>query len=308
LGYAFISLAAVLWGIIGLITGYVFAAGATPLTYAALRPALSAGLIFLAIAVIRPRLLRVRVRDIAFFALFGLVSIGVFYFCLFYAVQKTSVTVAWILLYTAPAYVVVLSRVFLHEPITRVKWLSLVLTVVGSALVSGVYDLSGTELNGLGIAAGLMAGLTYGLYSFFGRKANERYDTWTSLLYSFAFGSLFLLALWFPTAGTQVAVAVKIWPLLLATTVISTIVPYGLYLYGLTMVETGKASITANLEPVTAMLLAYFVLRERVSWIQFGGAALVIGGVVAIQLSDIIAGGRRRRAERGAESKRGVGP
>ncbi len=294
LGYSFVTLAALLWSTLGIFGRLLYARGATPLTVAASRPFLAALILLVVIGAVRPKLLRVKPRDLGFFAVYGLVSVAIFYYTWFYAVEKTSVTTAVLLLYTAPAYVAAFSAIFFGEPMTRVKWLALGLALGGSVLVSGAYDLAALRLNALGVAAAMASGLTYALYSFFGRQAGGRFSPWTTLFYTFAFGAAFLLAVWLPNSAGQAAVVVRAWPLVLAAALFPTIASYGLYLFGLTMVETSKASITANLEPVAAIFLAHVILGEHVAGPQLAGAAMVIGGVVAIQVGDVLAAANRR--------------
>ncbi|MHB0886976.1 MAG: DMT family transporter [Bacillota bacterium] len=306
LGYTFITLAALLWSTLGIFGRLLYARGATALTVAASRPLLAAIILLVVIGATRPRLLRVKPRDLAFFAGYGLISVAVFYYTWFYAVEKTGVTTAVLLLYTAPAYVAVFSAIFFREPMTRVKWLALALALGGSVLVSRAYDPAALRLNGPGVAAALIAGVTYALYSVFGRLAGVRFSPWTTLFYTFAFGAVFLFAVWLPTSPGQAGVILRAWPLVLAAAVFPTIASYSLYLFGLSMVETSKASITANLEPVAAMFLAHVILGEQVAAPQLAGAALVLGGVLAIQVTDLLAVDRTR-ARRGT-GEEGVNP
>lgn len=68
-----------------------------------------------------------------------------------------SLSVAAVLLYTAPAIVMLLSYVLFHEKLTANKILSLVLTLVGCILVTGILG-SKEHLSAAGIFVGLGAG------------------------------------------------------------------------------------------------------------------------------------------------------
>jgi drug/metabolite transporter, DME family len=69
----------------------------------------------------RARSLRVAGRDLAFLLPLGLVGIGAFYLLYFYTVRESTVGTAAILLYSAPAFVVILARMFLKEPLNAAK-------------------------------------------------------------------------------------------------------------------------------------------------------------------------------------------
>src|SRR5918997_332831 len=71
------------------------------------------------------RSLRVARRDLAFLLPLGLIGIGTFYLLYFYTVRESTVGTAAILLYSAPAFVVVLAWLFLREPLNAAKVLGL---------------------------------------------------------------------------------------------------------------------------------------------------------------------------------------
>lgn len=78
--------------------------------------------------------------------------------CQITAIDLAGMSVAAVLLYTAPAWVAVICAIFLSEPLTKRKTLAVVLAMIGCALVARVYDLHELQLNWLGIPAGLGAG------------------------------------------------------------------------------------------------------------------------------------------------------
>jgi drug/metabolite transporter (DMT)-like permease len=66
--------------------------------------------------------------------------------------------------------------------------------------------------------------------------------------------------------------------------VISTVVPFALFLTALTLVDATKASVTATLEPVVAGLGAYLLLGESLTGLQILGGALVVTAILVIQV------------------------
>ena len=114
---------------------------------------------------------------------FGLFGIAAFYIVYVTAIDLAGMSVAAVLLYTAPAWVALISAVFLGEKLTPVKLVAVTLAMAGCALVARVYDVRGLQLNWLGILAGLGAGLTYALYSVFNKVGLRRHDGWTVLAY-----------------------------------------------------------------------------------------------------------------------------
>ncbi len=282
-GYALILVAATLWATLGIIfKALIGEYGLSRLTIAFFRASLSAAILFAALALRRPGSLRVSARDVLFFAAFGLFGIAAFYIVYITAIDLAGVSVAAVLLYTAPAWVALISAVFLGEKLTPVKLVAVMLAMTGCALVARVYDLRGLQLNWLGLLAGLGAGLTYALYSVFNKVGLRRHDGWTVLAYGLLAGSVFLAPLQSPqllvTALRQFGAVA--WLLVLA---LGPTLGAGLsFNAGLRYVPVSSASIVATLEPVIASLLAFALLGERLDPAQLVGGGLILAAVMVL--------------------------
>ena len=138
------------------------------------------------------KLFRIRLRDLWCFAGTGLLSIVFFNLCYFKEITITSLSVAAILLYTAPAFVMLISAVCFKERLTVKKVIALVLSFTGLIFVTGLFGGSGVErLTFPKLMIGLGAGLGYALYSIFSRYAIERgYESYTISFYTFVFATL----------------------------------------------------------------------------------------------------------------------
>ncbi|MGN0142472.1 MAG: DMT family transporter [Roseburia sp.] len=278
----FIFLAGVLWGSMGLFVRRLNGLGLASMEIVALRAIVTAAAMLLYLLVFHREWLKFRLRDIWCFFGTGICSIVFFNFCYFKAITVTSLSVAAILLYTAPAIVMVLSRFLFGEKFTGRKLLSLVLTFFGCVLVTGVLE-DTHAVSGKGILIGLGAGLGYALYSIFSRYALERgYHSMTITCYTFvvaAVASLFL-----SDVEKTVTVAFSDASMCLFSVlfgVLCTVVPYLLYTLGLQYMENGRASIIASVEPVTATILGVMVFRERITLTGIGGILLVLAGLTA---------------------------
>jgi drug/metabolite transporter (DMT)-like permease len=277
-GYAAVAAAATAWGTIGLASRQIFAAGLEPLDAAAWR-ATAAFVLLAGYCLVRARpALRIRLADAPLFAAYGAVSVAGFMTVYFAAIALTTVATAAILLYTAPAWVVLLARLAFREPLTRNKTVAVALVFAGCVLVAGAA--TGTvRLSPAGLLAGLGAGLTYALYSIFGKMALRRHSPLTTVVYALGFGALFLLIasrglVPVPAAGALALVYVVVVP---------TAAAYLLFIAGLQRVEAGRAAVVATIEPVVAALTGTLVLHEPFGPTQWIGAAFVLGGILLVQ-------------------------
>lgn len=275
-----ILIAGVLWGSMGLFVRTLNAQGLASMEIVGLRAAVTAVALFLFLLLFDRKLFKIRLKDLWCFFGTGICSIVFFNFCYFKAITMTSLSVAAILLYTAPAIVMVLSYFLFKEKLTGRKLLALVMTFVGCVLVTGILSETGSVSAG-GILGGLGAGLGYALYSIFSRYALAKgYASLTITFYTFliaAVASCFLTDM-----GKVAQVAAKDAGNLffcLAFGVLCTVAPYLTYTLGLQYVENGKASIIASIEPVTATLLGAVLFHETLTVSGVLGVVLVLAAL-----------------------------
>lgn len=279
--------AAALWGSMGVVSRFAFQAGLTPLAVAFYRATLAFVTVGAVTLVLMPERLRIRRADVGLFALFGLVSIAVFFFVYLFAISLTTVATAAILLYTAPAWVLVLSRLAFGEALTRPKLWALGLALTGCLLVVRAYDVAALRLTLPGVLAGLASGLTYALYSVFGKTALRRHPAPVTLTYALGFGSVFLGVAAAATGQLDTGILRAAWPMVIYLGLVTTLLAQFMYLSGLHVVEAGRASLIATLEPVVAAVLGYLILRERLDlWQGLGGLA-VLSGVLLVRRSPV---------------------
>jgi drug/metabolite transporter (DMT)-like permease len=272
--------AGVFWGLTGIFTRALLARGADSPGVLIVRCGV-ASLFFAVTLLIRdPRLFVIKLRDLWCFIGVGICSMLFFIYCYFQAISLMSLSTAAILLYTAPSAVVLLSAAVFGEKLTVKSVLAVAMAFIGCVLVSGI----GGKVSPAGFVYGLCAGLGYALYSIFARLALRRgYGSLTINFYGCLLCTLGACVVWgagaplklmFDSGGNFV--------LCLLTGVVSCYLPYLLYAYGLTGLETGKASIMASIEPVVATLAGVFIYSEPMSLMSGCGAALVLGAVVLL--------------------------
>jgi drug/metabolite transporter (DMT)-like permease len=281
--YVFVLTAAALWATLGIIfKALINDYGLSRITIAFFRASLSAVIMFATLAFRRPRSLFVTWQEVLFFLAFGLFGIAAFYVAYVTAIDLARVSVAAVLLYTAPAWVAVISAIFLGERMTKHKTLAVALAMIGCALVARVHDLRGLQLNGLGILAGLGAGLGYALYSVFNKAGLRRHDEWTVLAYGLLCGIVFLAPLqsWQLVLAAVQQPGAVIW--LIALALVPTVGAGLAFNAGLRYVQVSSASVVATLEPVIASLLAFAVLGERLEPGQLLGGALILVAVMSL--------------------------
>jgi DME family drug/metabolite transporter len=180
--------------------------------------------------------------------------------------------------------VVVLARLFLGEALNAAKVLALFLIAGGILLVAGAYDPTNLEVSPMVLLAGLLSGLTYGLYSIFGRPLAGRLGPSIILSYALFFGALLLVVSALPTLDTLAGLRASYYALLFMLAVVHTTLAFALYTFGLGRLGAGRAAIVATVEPVVAGALGAALLGEELTAPRVVGVVLVISGAALAQV------------------------
>jgi drug/metabolite transporter (DMT)-like permease len=283
LSSVFIIIAAVLWGMIGLFINKLYQYGFEPLQVVSIRAICSAFMLVLYLLITNKGLLRIKLADVKYFIGTGIISFAFFNWCLFVAIKTTSLSVATILMYTAPAFVTIFSIILFKEKLNSKKLISLALTFLGCVLVTGFFQSSANRVSTIGILAGLGAGLGYALYSIFGKYALEKYDPMTIPAYTFVFAAIGLIPLTdFKEIITTLSNTTALY-YAIALGLFSTVLPFIFYTKGLAKLESSKASLIATLEPVVASIIGFIVFKENITFSKVLGILFVITALIIIR-------------------------
>ncbi|MDZ7707144.1 MAG: DMT family transporter [Trueperaceae bacterium] len=274
IGLALVLAAAILWGLLGVFTAGLLDLGVGAVEIAFWR-ALFGGSAFLAHALAARRLVRLPWRNGLATVAFAAVGVSLFYVALIRAIDLGGISLAFVLLYTAPAWVTLLAGPVLGERPGRRQWLLVGGSVVGVALVSSARG-EGVTASAAAIGWGLAAGLGYASYYLLGKR----------LLVRQAPVQLYGLALPLGAAGiapfvTWGAKPPLAWALLAGAAIVSTYLAYLLYGLGLRRATASRAVLVATVEPLVAGALAWALYGERLGAWGLAGAALVLGCAAA---------------------------
>lgn len=282
-GTLFVLTAAVLWGTLGPLMRLLQGGGLSSVEIGFYR-ALFGGTALALWARYRGLPFPLR-RDYPFFALYGLVSVAAFFVLYALSVQYNPIAVAVVLLYTAPAFVVLFSWRLFGEAVPLAKVAALLLAFVGAALVAGAHDPRQLAFNLPGVLTGLGSGLTYALFSIFGKVALQRHHPLVTMACALLFGAVLLVPVVLVGEGGVTpwwrTVSLTFW--LLFTGLLPTAASYALYTSGLQWLPAGRASIVATVEPVVGAVLGWWVFGETLSPVQLVGGGCILAAVLLLQ-------------------------
>ena len=275
-------LAGVLWGTISVFLKNLSSSGLSLIQITACRAIFSSFFLFVYFLVKDKNLLKIKLKDIWMFVGTGVVSLTFFSLCYFSTILESGASIAVILLYTSPIFILLLSAILFKEKITKIKLFALILTFVGCIFVTGIGGEN--HLSAKGLFIGLCAGFGYALYSIFSRFALEKYKPLTVTFYTFVFSSISLLP-FCNVVEICSSFSEKSLFFLIGIALVCTVLPYIFYTFGLSGLETGKAAILVTVEPLVGSLIGIFVWKENLDMLKLIGIIMIFIAVILINLN-----------------------
>ncbi|MBI3161180.1 MAG: EamA family transporter [Chloroflexi bacterium] len=297
-GYIIAFAATVIWSTTGILISYLVVTYSLPSLVLAFWRDLfvSLGMAVGLLLFNRP-LLHLERKHWEFMILYGL-TLAVFNSMWTFSVQYNGAAVATVMAFSSPAMTAILSRIVFKERFSNVKIVSILLSLGGIVFVSGAYDSSTWNLNPMGIVFGLLSGLMFAIYNLEGKHASDTHiDSWTALLYSFGWATVFLL---FFNLGNDLFItgrgafadmlwlgdSLSGWGILFFLGVAPTLGGFGLYTLSIRYLSPTTSNLIATLEPAFTAIWAYFFLNEILTPPQLFGGVLVLAGVILLRFGE----------------------
>lgn len=280
LGLVFALIAAAGMGIVPIFAKLAYSIGATPLTMLVIRFGLAAVILW-GYLYWQKEIEKVEGKRLLSFLLLGL-FFGISSLLYFTAITMIPVPVATLLIYTAPAFVVIISVLIGDERITLNKLISLAIASVGLFLV---LDLSVDTVNWKGILIGLGGGFFYSLFVVGGNRFTAGSNPLLATAYTFPATFLFHLIVSVISNQLDLSLPPLVWGYGVLIALFGSAVGIGFLYKAIQLIGASKTSIIAIMEPVVAIVLAAIIFNERMTLLQLIGGALIIGAIVIINLS-----------------------
>ncbi len=242
---------------------------------------------------IRRSLLHIHVSQIKFYTFYGL-TLALFNSIFALSVKANGAAVATVLAYTSAGFTAILAWWFFRETLGCPKSVAIILSLIGCVMVSNAYTQEMWKLNPLGVSTGILSGLLFAGYNLFCKEAARRkINPWTAILYSFAFGSIFLMIFnlfsILPGAAGSFKrllpnLPVNGWLVLIVLAFVPTLLGFGLYNTSMNYLPASIVSLLATSEPAMTAVEAYIFLDERMTIVQIVGGLVILSAVLLVQL------------------------
>lgn len=235
--------------------------------------------------------LRTSRAELPWLAAYGVIGFAAVQFGYFFAISRLHISVALIIEFTAPIWIVLYLRFIKKREVPAMMWMALALGFSGLLLLAQVWK--GATLDAIGLTAAFLDAFALAAYFVIGEKLVAHRSADTLTLWGFGFATLVCLIItpiWnFPfdfftkpvnLLGTFSRYQFPGWSLILWIVILGTILPYLLILNGLKLLSASTSSTIGMLEPVVAGGFAWWWLGETFTALQLIGGLIVFIGII----------------------------
>ena len=188
-----------------------------------------------------------------------------------------------IIVFFYPSLIVVY-HLIRRQPVPRLWWLGLPLTLVGLVLTVSHFGQPVT-VDAISILLTILNGLAMAIYMLWSEKVfsgvsdRQLGSTWV-MTGAMAVGLLLIFLFGFKTPDT-----VKGWAMLFTLGIVGTLIPIFAMNVGIQMLGSARSSMISTLQPVVTVLISMIFLQEVLSTTQWIGGIMVIFAILLLQRS-----------------------
>ncbi|MCJ7538818.1 MAG: DMT family transporter [Desulfobacterales bacterium] len=281
LGVFLIILSALFSSTLAIFACLAYQAGTNPITLLFLRFSIAGVFMILVMAaqgVAFPRG-RTLIVLIAMGALFY-VSLSLSFFT---ALTMAPAGLVVILLYLYPAFVTILTAIFLKKPVTTFNIVALLLSFIGIVFIVGLNSGKGQIL---GILLAILTALLFAIYLVLSHKSIIKAGALSATtVLTFSAGIVFggIVAV----KGVEFPVTMAGWVYAVAVALIPTVLAFLTLFAGLKRIEPPNAAIILTMEPVIAVVLAAVILGETITPVKILGGMMILSAVILLARSEV---------------------
>lgn len=283
-GYLFMFLSAFCFSLTGIISSFLFKNGIKTYDLIIMQSIAQILIIGTYYSFNKFKELKVSIEDIKIIGLQGLFAsapAAVFYYI---AIQRTNVSIACLLLFISPIFVTLYYVLFEKQQINSSKIIAVITTFIGSILVLNINPNNFTDVDIIGIFAGILSSISYAFYNIYADKKLKNYPSGTILFYCMivVFVCISIINIDFYTRLDQMNFKLLRYSIPLSS--ITSILPVVFSYSGIKKIGAQTASIIATSEVPFTLILSFFILNDRLNILQIFGSILVIGAILSLAL------------------------
>lgn len=210
----------------------------------------------------------------------------------FEAFKVSSVAIGTVCYNMMPIFLLIIASFVFNERITLKSGICILFATIGVILVSNVINVGIKSHEVLGCVYGILGAIFYALIVTFNRKLNQ-IETHDKVIFQFAFSALIMAiyvgliekkSFFIDSSLPRNEIILGIACMLILS-FLHTGFCYVHYFDAVSRLKAETVAILTYIDPVVALFLSYFVLKEDMTALQFLGAVLILGSTLFNELS-----------------------
>lgn len=210
----------------------------------------------------------------------------------FEAFKVSSVAIGTVCYNMMPIFLLIIASFVFNERITLKSGICILVATIGVILVSNVINVGIKSHEVLGCVYGILGAIFYALIVTFNRKLNQ-IETHDKVIFQFAFSALIMAiyvgfiekkSFFIDSSLPRNEIILGIASMLILS-FLHTGFCYVHYFNAVSRLQAETVAILTYIDPVVALFLSYFVLKEDMTALQFLGAVLILGSTLFNELS-----------------------
>lgn len=210
----------------------------------------------------------------------------------FEAFKVSSVAIGTVCYNMMPIFLLIIASYMFNEKITLKSRICILIATIGVILVSNVVNVGFKSNEVLGCVYGILGAIFYALIVTFNRKLNQ-IETHDKVIFQFMFSAfvMFFYVLFIEKNSLMfdknLSYNAKVLGAIcmIVLSFFHTGFCYVHYFNAVSRLKAETVAILTYIDPVVALFLSYFVLKENMTALQFLGAVMILGSTLFNELS-----------------------
>lgn len=278
----------ILWGVSGVCGQYMFQNKGVTAPWLVSVRLVAAGLLMLCYYFLTDREQTLAIwkskrdrRDVLIYGLLGMMPCQYAYF---QTIEWSNAGTATVIQYLGPALIVIWVCFRTKRMPTVQEVIGVILAVIGVFLIATHGNPTTLALSGRALLMGLASAVAVALYTLEPARLQKKYDTPLILAWGMAIGGIALTLISRPWTVKGIQADTEMFTALAFVVVFGTMAGFSLYMTGVKLIGSVKASLYACMEPVSSMILTVIWMKVNFTTPDLIGTLFVIATIIILAI------------------------
>lgn len=271
-----------MWGLSGIMGQLLFQISDVPVAWLSSIRMLLSGVVILSISALKKDSSIFTVwknkKDVLTLLIFSILGVMAVQYTYFAAIAESNAATATVLQYTYPVLILLYTAVSTRKIPSLYEIIAIIFAVLGVVLIATHGNIHSLSISNMALFLGLLSALSFVFYTVFPQKLYQKFSVTSIMGWAFFIAGVVLL---FTTKSYHVSITFTVPSvvLILAISIVGTLIPFLIYGFGVQILGNVKASLFVTVEPIFSALMAFFLLHVSFTKVDILGFLCILGAV-----------------------------